>query len=95
MIADTVARVRENIRKVIVGKDEVIDLVLVALLCEGHVLLDRDMAEAEAKRPDLVRLAEKIRSDVRVAVKRQASFKTITRAVIAHRRTSSRACVLQ
>lgn len=40
MIADTVARVRENIRKVIVGKDEVIDLVLVALLCEGHVLLE-------------------------------------------------------
>jgi MoxR-like ATPase len=40
MIADTIARVRDNIRKVIVGKDEVIDLVLVALLCEGHVLLE-------------------------------------------------------
>ncbi len=40
MIADTVARVRENIRKVIVGKDEVIDLALVAMLCEGHVLLE-------------------------------------------------------
>jgi len=40
MIADTIARVRENIRKVIVGKDEVIDLALVALLCEGHVLLE-------------------------------------------------------
>jgi MoxR-like ATPase len=40
MIADTIARVRENIRKVIVGKDEVIDLALVALLCEGHLLLE-------------------------------------------------------
>ena len=40
MIADTIAPVRENIRKVIVGKDEVIDLALVALLCEGHVLLE-------------------------------------------------------
>jgi MoxR-like ATPase len=40
MIADTIARVRENICKVIVGKDEVIDLALVALLCEGHVLLE-------------------------------------------------------
>jgi MoxR-like ATPase len=40
MIQATIARVRDNIRKVIVGKDEVIDLVLVALLCEGHVLLE-------------------------------------------------------
>jgi len=40
MIADTIARVRENIRKVIVGKDEVIDLALVAMLCDGHVLLE-------------------------------------------------------
>jgi MoxR-like ATPase len=40
MIADTIAMVRDNIRKVIVGKDKVIDLALVALLCEGHVLLE-------------------------------------------------------
>ena len=40
MIADTIARVHENIGKVIVGKDEVIDLSLVVLLCEGHVLLE-------------------------------------------------------
>jgi len=40
MIADTVARVRDNISKVIVGKDEVIELALMALLCEGHVLLE-------------------------------------------------------
>ena len=32
--------IRDNIRKVIVGKDEVIELVLIALLCEGHVLIE-------------------------------------------------------
>lgn len=40
MIADTIAKVRENIGKVIVGTGEVIDLALVALLCEGHVLIE-------------------------------------------------------
>src|SRR4051812_43598362 len=33
-------RVRANVGRVIVGKPEVIDRVLVALLCEGHVLLE-------------------------------------------------------
>jgi hypothetical protein len=33
-------RVRANIRQVIVGKDAEIDLLLVALLCEGHVLIE-------------------------------------------------------
>jgi len=32
--------VRENVAKVIVGKDDVVELLLVALLCEGHVLLE-------------------------------------------------------
>lgn len=32
--------VRENVGRVIVGKDDVIDLLLVALFCEGHVLLE-------------------------------------------------------
>jgi MoxR-like ATPase len=40
MIAEVARRLRENIQKVIVGKDEVIDLALVAVLCEGHVLLE-------------------------------------------------------
>lgn len=40
MIADIARRMRENIQKVIVGKDEVIDLTLVAVLCEGHILLE-------------------------------------------------------
>ncbi len=33
-------RVTENVTRVIVGKDEVIRLVLTTLLCEGHVLLE-------------------------------------------------------
>jgi MoxR-like ATPase len=40
MIDQVVARVRENIQKVIVGKDEVINLALVAVLCEGHLLIE-------------------------------------------------------
>ena len=40
MIAQVAARVRDNIQKVIVGKDEVIDLALVAVLCEGHILIE-------------------------------------------------------
>ncbi len=40
MIAETVAQLRDNIQKVIVGKDTVIDLALVAMLCEGHLLLE-------------------------------------------------------
>jgi MoxR-like ATPase len=33
-------RIRANIRQVIVGKDAEIDLLLVTLLCEGHVLIE-------------------------------------------------------
>jgi len=40
MIEETARRLRENIQKVIVGKDDVIDLTLVAVLCEGHVLVE-------------------------------------------------------
>ena len=40
MIADTAKQIMENVKKVIVGKDDVIELMLVALLCEGHVLLE-------------------------------------------------------
>ena len=32
--------IRENIEKVIVGKTEVIDLVLTALICGGHILIE-------------------------------------------------------
>ena len=40
MIAETARKLRENVQKVIVGKDEVINLTLVAVLCEGHMLLE-------------------------------------------------------
>ncbi|HUE76268.1 MAG TPA: MoxR family ATPase, partial [Chloroflexota bacterium] len=33
-------RIRENVERVIVGKSEVIELALVALLCEGHILIE-------------------------------------------------------
>src|SRR5215813_13738525 len=33
-------RARRNVERVIVGKSDVIDLILVALLCEGHVLIE-------------------------------------------------------
>ena len=39
-IHTTVQRVIDNINKVIVGKESAIELVLVALLCEGHVLIE-------------------------------------------------------
>ena len=40
MIADIAERLRENIQKVIIGKPDIIDLALIAVLCEGHLLLE-------------------------------------------------------
>ncbi|HWQ46281.1 MAG TPA: MoxR family ATPase [Longilinea sp.] len=40
MVKDSVSRVIDNIQKVIVGKKEVIELLMVAVLSEGHVLLE-------------------------------------------------------
>jgi MoxR-like ATPase len=40
MIAETAIILRQNIQKVIVGKDEIIDIALIAILCEGHLLLE-------------------------------------------------------
>lgn len=40
MIAETARRVRENVQRVIVGKETVIDLALAAVLSEGHILLE-------------------------------------------------------
>jgi MoxR-like ATPase len=39
-IKESGGRIIENVAQVIVGKDDVIELCLVALLCEGHVLLE-------------------------------------------------------
>jgi MoxR-like ATPase len=38
--AAAAARVRENVARVIVGKDAVIELLLVALLSDGHILIE-------------------------------------------------------
>lgn len=40
MISEAASRIRENIQKVIIGNDEMINLTLVAVLCEGHLLLE-------------------------------------------------------
>ncbi|HEX2994342.1 MAG TPA: AAA family ATPase, partial [Anaerolineales bacterium] len=40
MLVETVARIRENVQQVIVSKAEIIDLMLIAVLSEGHVLLE-------------------------------------------------------
>jgi len=39
-VAELTAKVRENVRKVIVGKPRVIDHALIALLCGGHALIE-------------------------------------------------------
>lgn len=40
MIAEAAAKIRQNVQRVIVGKDQVIDLALAAILCEGHLLIE-------------------------------------------------------
>lgn len=40
MIAEVAQRLRANIQKVIVGRDDAINFSLVAVLCEGHALLE-------------------------------------------------------
>ncbi len=39
-IRASVQKITENVMQVIVGKEDVIELCLVALLCEGHILLE-------------------------------------------------------
>ena len=39
-IAEAARRLQDNVEKVIVGKADIVRLAMVALLCEGHVLLD-------------------------------------------------------
>ncbi len=39
-IRDAAAKVKENVERVIVGKGEVVEMAIVALLCEGHILLE-------------------------------------------------------
>jgi len=39
-VAEAAARIRANVGRVIVGKDYAVTLLVVALLCEGHVLIE-------------------------------------------------------
>ena len=39
-VAEMASRVRENVGKVIVGREQVLDYTLAAILSEGHILLD-------------------------------------------------------
>jgi MoxR-like ATPase len=39
-VADAAQKISDNIEKVIVGKSSTVELVLVSILCEGHVLLE-------------------------------------------------------
>jgi MoxR-like ATPase len=39
-VRDVAASLREQVHRVVVGQDHAIDLLLVSLLCEGHVLLE-------------------------------------------------------
>ena len=40
MVTKEIKRIKENIAKVIVGKEEVVELLLTSLLANGHVLID-------------------------------------------------------
>ena len=39
-VRELAERLRANIARVIIGKDSIVELILVALLCEGHILLE-------------------------------------------------------
>src|SRR5947199_2093070 len=39
-VQEATRTVRQNVSRVMIGKEEVIDLLMVALLCEGHVLFE-------------------------------------------------------
>lgn len=40
MIPETIPRLLENVKKVIVGNDDALELAVVGLLCEGHILIE-------------------------------------------------------
>lgn len=39
-ITEVYKKIKENIAKVIVGKDDTVDMLIVSMLCQGHVLLE-------------------------------------------------------
>src|SRR4030043_117362 len=40
MVPEAVTRILDNMRKVVVGKLDIVELTVVALLCEGHILIE-------------------------------------------------------
>ncbi len=39
-ITDVISKIKQNIARVIVGKERAVDMVLIALICGGHVLIE-------------------------------------------------------
>jgi MoxR-like ATPase len=39
-VQEVTSRIREGVQQIIVGKDDVIDLAIIALVCRGHVLVE-------------------------------------------------------
>jgi len=39
-VLDVIARIKENIARVMVGKEQAVDMVLIALICGGHILIE-------------------------------------------------------
>ncbi|GFR89111.1 NACHT and WD repeat domain-containing protein 1 [Elysia marginata] len=61
-------------------------------------LLSDDFATADGKKPELFRLSQKIRTDVKLAVRKQASFKSLANAVLVANKqgnTNSKMCSIQ
>ena len=40
---------KQNIAKVVVGKEDVVELLLTALLCEGHILIDIQLGQLRCR----------------------------------------------
>ena len=49
-VRDAVDAVKRELAKVIIGQDELMDLLNIALLCDGHVLLEGVPGIAKTKR---------------------------------------------
>lgn len=40
LLSSTINKIKDNLGKVIIGKERSIDLVIIGLLCQGHILID-------------------------------------------------------
>lgn len=57
----SIEKIVENIQKVIIGRDEIIKLLLISYLCDGHVLLEGDPGVGKTKL--VLSLAKSIEGD--------------------------------